>query len=263
MSEFLSKTIVITGSSKGFGKELAKEFLHKGHNVVICSKSSKNIREVSAELNTFENVLPLVIDIQNYNDCKELHDLTVERFDHVDILINNAATNLNVRQDFLLFDQKEIDTVIGTNLIGLIYCHTVFLPHMISRNEGVIINVEGSGSRTFDETKGYSLYSCTKAAVTSFTNTIRQENKDHNVHICTLSPGMMHTNILWTKNVSNEMKTVFTIFGEYPNIVAKAMVEEILNIKEDKRIEYLTWFKIIQKMMIYIMFKKDEKDPFL
>ena len=64
----ISKTILITGSSKGFGKELAKEFLNKGHNVVICSKSSENIQAVSLELNKYENVLPLVIDVQNYED---------------------------------------------------------------------------------------------------------------------------------------------------------------------------------------------------
>lgn len=256
----ISKTIVITGSSKGFGKELAKEFLNKGHNVVICSKSSENIQAVSLELNKYENVLPLVIDVQNYEDCKELHYQSIKRFDSVDILINNAATNLNTRQDFLLFEHDDIDTIVETNLIGLMYCHRVFLPYMIGKKDGIIINVEGSGSRRFDETVGYSIYSSTKAALTSFTNTLQKEYKNTNVHFCTLSPGMMHTDVLWTKNTSSDMEKIFTIFGEYPEIVAKVMVDEILQIKENKHLEYLTWSKIISKMMTHVLFNQFKKN---
>lgn len=258
----IQKTIVITGSSKGFGNELAKEFLNKGHNVVICSKTAENIHNISVELKGYDNLLPLIIDVQKYNDCQELHYQTIKRFDSVDILINNAATNLNVRQEFLFFNQNDVNTVVETNLIGLMYCHLVFLPYMVKRNSGIIINVEGSGSRRFDETKGYSIYSSTKAAVTSFTNTLQKEYKNTDVHFCTLSPGMMHTDLLWTKEPSLEMITVFTIFGEYPNIVAKVMVDEILTIKNDKHLEYLTWFKIVQKMIEYFLFKQRKKDNY-
>jgi len=242
----ISKTIVITGSSKGFGKELAKEFLNKGHNVVICSKSSENIDSVSLELKKYDNILPLVIDVQNYDDCKELHYQSIKRFNSVDILINNAATNLNTRQDFLLFNNTDIDTIVETNMIG--------------KNGGVIINVEGSGSRPFDETTGYSIYSSTKAALTSFTNTLRKEYNNTNVHFCTLSPGMMHTDVLWTKNTTSEMEQIFNIFGEYPDIVAKVMVDEILQINENKHLEYLTWSKIISKMMTHVLFNQFKKD---
>lgn len=253
----VSKTVVITGSTKGFGKELAKEFLNRGHNVVVCSKSASNVEMLALELKHHDNCLALVADVQDYSSCKELHYQTIKRFDSVDILVNNAATNTNQRQDFLCFDDEEIKMMVDTNLLGTMYCSKVFLPGMLKRKNGTIINVEGTGSKRFGETKGYSIYASTKSGVTRFTDTLRKEYKNESVHFCTLSPGMMHTDILWTKNASEDMRRAFNMFGEYPEIVARYMVDEILRVNKNSDLEYLTWCKIIEKMIAHALFNKE------
>lgn len=247
------KTIVITGSTKGFGKELAREFLNKGHNVVVCSKNVENVRRISYDFRKYENILPLVIDVQSYKDCEKLHDKTIQRFSNVDILINNAAVNGNMRTDFLNFNETDIEKIVRTNILGTMFCCKCFLPDMITENRGTIINVEGTGSRRFSETRGYNVYASSKSSITQFTQTLRQEYMHSQINLCTLSPGMMNTDILWTKDVTPEMEKIFQAFAECPSVVARHMVDKILLINGNEDLHYFTWYKIIQKMMTYII----------
>ena len=249
------KTVVITGSTRGFGRELANEFLKKGHNVVVCSKNVDNVQRISYDFRNYDNVLPLVIDVQKYKDCEKLFDETIQQFNHVDILINNAAINGNMRQEFLYFGNNDIENIVRTNILGTMFCCKCFLPLMIRNNTGTIINIEGTGSRKFSETRGYNVYASTKSSITQFTETLRKEYEEFDINFVTLSPGMMHTDILWTEDTTPEMKKVFNAFAECPKLVAKHMVEKILKVEGNKDINYFTWYKIIQKIFVYILSK--------
>jgi chlorophyll(ide) b reductase len=243
-----SKTIVITGSTRGFGRELAEEFLIRGNRVVICSKNKENVHHTEVELKKIydKNVHVLVADVSNYDDCVQMTDSTIKEYGGIDILINNAGTNAYKRQKFLEFQHDEIESIVNTNLLGTLNCCHAIMPYMLENDNGVIINVEGAGSEN-NETEGYAAYGATKSGITQFTTTLRKEYENTNVHVCLLSPGMMFTNLLVNETTS-DMQFIFDTFGEDPSYVSKILVPKILQINSDRTIRHLTWCKIMKKI---------------
>ena len=243
------KTVLITGSTRGFGRALAEEFLSRGNRVVICSKNKDSVERASLELTSLysDRVYPLVADVSRYEDCVRMTDDVIERYGSIDILINNAGTNAYKRQRFLEFESDDLDMIVNTNLLGTLHCCKTVMPHMLTNRSGVVVNMEGAGSER-NETEGYAAYGATKAGITQFTQTLRKEYRYEDVHICLLSPGMMFTNLLLT-DVTPEMEVVFDIFGEDPSHISELVVTEILKIDSHKDLRYLTWCKIVEKMV--------------
>jgi short-subunit dehydrogenase len=116
----------------------------------------------------------------------------------------------------------------------------------------VIVNVEGAGSEN-NETKGYAVYGATKSAITQFTQTLRREYPNNNVHVCLLSPGMMFTELLLCDDITPQMKLVFETYGEHPENVSECVVPQMLNVNQHETIKHLPWWKIILKTFVAIL----------
>ena len=240
-------TVVITGSTRGFGRSLAEEFLDRGHQVIVCSKNKDSVHQALINLKPkyHENVHLMVADVANYDDCVRVKDFAIDHCGSIDILVNNAATNAYARKNYLEFDPTDIHSIVGTNLVGMMNCCHVIMPHMMSHGKGTIINVEGAGSEN-NETKGYAVYGATKSAVTQFTKTLRSEYQDNNIHLCLISPGMMITELLCT-DMTPELEFAVHLFGEDPSVISEWITPKILDIDSHQTIRYLTWIKIIKK----------------
>ena len=251
----MSLNVVITGSTKGIGLSLAKQFLNNGDNVIISSRNTKNINNALTSLNTsVSRIHAYSIDVSNYNDCYEFTNFVNSVYDNgVDIWINNAGTCSYCRKDFIYFSNVEINTIVNTNLIGTMYCCKHAIPSL--KTNGTIINLEGAGSNGFP-TVGYSVYGSTKIGIKQFTKTLQLEYPYINAY--TLSPGMVMTDLI-KSNLTSDMKKIFNVFCETPDTVAEYVVpiiryQHLNNISND--IHYLTVFKIIQ-MLFISLFKKN------
>lgn len=244
-----AKTVVITGSTQGFGRALAESFLERGHRVLVCSRNKENVRIASLELKPKykQNMSAMIADVSDYEDCVRMAELAIRIYGSVDVWINNAASNAYARKPYLEFDPDDIRTVVETNLLGTMNCCHAIMPHMMKHKQGIVVNVEGAGSEN-NETRGYAVYGATKSAITQFTHTLRAEYSCDDVRICLLSPGMMFTRLLLCcDDTSPEIQFVFDTYGEHPNDVSERVVPKILAIRKHDTIRDLTWWKIVRK----------------
>lgn len=254
------KTVVITGSARGFGYELAKEFKANNFNVVISDINEEGLKEAENILKKgigAGNVLAVRCDVTKYEDLENLWAKAVERFISIDVWINNAGVNQPDKAIYELTD-KEVDFVLNVDLHGAIYGSQVAFKHMKEQGHGSIYNLEGYGSNDA-MMKGLNLYGTSKRAITHFTRALAKESKELelNINVGRISPGIMITDFLTssggkngTVELSDKTKMVYNILGDYPEPIAKFMVKKIKNnTKNDVRFNWLTGFKAFTRFM--------------
>lgn len=245
------KTVVITGSARGFGYEMIKLFRREDFNTVLCDINEKNLSLAKEALETEEGdgrVLAIKADITNENDVQNLIEETLKEFNTIDIWINNAGVN---QPDSPIWevDSKSIDRLIDIDLKGTIICSKLIMPIMIKQGNGQIFNVEGYGSNDAT-TVGLSIYGTAKRAVTYFTEALAHEAKELNTGVLVgkITPGIMITNFITTSlgdgekiELPKKTKKVYNILGDYPETIANFIVPRVIkNKKNNAKIVWLT-----------------------
>jgi len=159
------KTVVITGSARGFGFELAKVFRKNNFNVVLSDINGTNLEQAKVELLKIESsaeVEKVVCDVTNYDMVQNLWDKAKERFNDVDIWINNAGVNQPNKPVYEL-EREEIEFLMNVDLKGTIFGSKIAFKGMKEQGFGQIFNVEGYGSNDATMT-GLSIYGTAKRA---------------------------------------------------------------------------------------------------
>jgi len=262
------KTVVITGSARGLGFEMAKLFKKNNLNVVISDLNKEKLIDAKEELDKIESsskVEYCICNVTKTNDIQNLIDFSKEKFKSIDIWINNAGVNQPEKAIWELTEQ-EINMVLDVDLKGAIIGSKLIMEEMIKNKSGAIYNVEGYGSNDA-KMLGLSIYGTSKRAITYFTEALAKEAevKNTGVIIGKLSPGIMITdfikNALGDKekiNLSEKTKKVYNILGDYPDVVAKFLVNGILtNKKNGAKIEWLTNKKAAWRFMTAGFNKRD------
>lgn len=226
------KTVVITGSTRGLGFEMAKHFLTLGWNVSISGRSWGNIDKAILQLDSHrDHVLGTVCDVTKVEDVIDLWNVSKQRWGQIDIWINNAGVSQPYKPLWEL-NPSETQTVIQTNLFGVMYGSQIAMRGMMEQGFGQIFNMEGFGSQDMQR-KGLNLYGTTKRALTYFTTALAKEAAETPVKIGLLSPGMMVTDFINNLYVSeqNRLRTekIFNILGDKPDTVAEFLVECIVS----------------------------------
>ncbi len=190
MNRLKGKTALVTGATSGIGKAIAEQFAELGCTLIITGRRENRLVELSENLSAKYNVkvLPYSFDVRN-RDSVEDFSKAVNDLD-IDILVNNAglARGLDTIQSASFEDW---DTMIDTNIKGLLSMTRFFLPKMIERNRGHIINI---GSTAGHETyPGGSVYSATKHAVKAITESTKKDVHGSKVRVSMVSPGLVET----------------------------------------------------------------------
>ena len=262
------KSVVITGSARGLGLEMAKVFRKNNLNVVLSDLSEEKLELAKKELESIEStskVLTKVCNVTNSSDIINLIEFVKEELGTIDIWINNAGVNQPDKAIWEL-DEKDIDLVLDVDLKGTIMGSKLAMQAMIEQHSGAIYNIEGYGSNDA-KMLGLSIYGTSKRAITYFTESLAKESAERNtgVIIGKLSPGIMITdfitNALGDKekiNLPEKTKNVYNILGDYPDVVAKFLVNGILtNNKNNAKIEWLTNKKAAWRFMTSMFNKRD------
>lgn len=264
----VSKTVVITGSARGLGFEMAKRFRLKNFNVVISDVNESCLTKAKKELNTINGkgeVLSIVCDITKNEDVANLIDKSQKKFTKIDIWINNAGVN---QPDKLIWEMnyKEIKQMLDIDLLGTINATNLIMQSMIKQNSGAIYTVEGHGSNDAI-IPGLSIYGTAKRGVTYFVSSLAKEAEVNKLDIIVgkLSPGIMITDFLTNSfgnkkiKLSTKSKKIYNILGDYPSVVAKFLVDRMItNTNNNVRITWLTKRKVIWKFLTY-RFHKEKK----
>lgn len=260
-------TVVITGSSRGLGFEMAKKFLTKGWNVVINGSRKESLDKAEQELkeiSTTSSVLGVVGDVSKYGDMEALGQKAVECFGSVDLWINNAGVNQPMVPIWEL-SEKTVKALLDIDLLGAINGSTVAMKLMKEKHYGAIYNVEGMGSND-SIVKGLGLYGTTKRAVTYFTRALAKEAQDSGVIVGRLSPGIMLTDFTdkalgGKEKISLPEKTIqfYRMVGDKPEDVAAFLVKGILrNQKNDAQLVWLTSGKVFFRMAFGWLLKRNQ-----
>jgi len=182
------KVAIVTGASRGIGQAIAEAFVREGANVVICGRKQETLDQVAKEIG--KNVKPVACHVGKADQIQALVEATTREFGRIDILVNNAATN--IAQEFCLdVDEAKFDKMVEINLKSMFRLIRGVAPGMIERGSGSIINIASiSGLRP----QYYGLlYSMTKAAMIMMTQSYALELGPKGVRVNAIAPGLIQT----------------------------------------------------------------------
>jgi len=185
------KVAVVTGASRGIGRAIALAFAREGAAVVICGRKQETLDAVAAEAAGCPGRLrPLACHVGRADQIRQLVETTHREFGRIDILVNNAATNI-AQEPVLEIDEAKFDKMIEINLKSAFRLMQAVAPGMCERGWGSIVNIASiSGIRP--QYHGM-LYSMTKAALIMMTQSYALELGPRGVRVNAIAPGMVQT----------------------------------------------------------------------
>ena len=183
-------TAFITGATSGFGKACAKLFAQDGWNLVLAARRADRLADIKAQLEGDIAVHTITLDVRSRQAVKEAIDNLPEQFADVDILLNNAGLALGLAPAQKA-DLDDWETMVDTNIKGMMYCTRALLPGMVERNRGHIFNV-GSVAGDWPYPNG-NVYCATKAFVKQFSLTLLADLVGTHVRVTNIEPGLAET----------------------------------------------------------------------
>ena len=185
-----NKTVLITGASSGIGAAAARKFASEGANLIILARRLDRLEALKAELEKKYNIncLALKCDVSKLAEVRNLEKILQKN--SVDILLNNAglAIGTDKIQDA---DPLDWDTVIDTNIKGLLYLTRLVLPQMVERDAGHIINISSISAHGVYE--GGAVYCASKHAVDAISRALRLDLFGTQVRVSAVAPGLLET----------------------------------------------------------------------
>jgi len=211
----MDRTIFITGATSGIGKACAQIFAANGDRLILNGRRKKRLEELKKILEEKYNteVLLAEFDVQQKEEVFKSISNFPEKWQSIDILINNAG--LAIGRD--LFDEADIidwETMLQTNVNGLIYVSKAVLPFMIKRNSGHIINM---GSVAGDDIyERGNIYCASKSAVDAISRSMRIDLLPHHIKVTNIKPGAVETEFALVRFKGDEQKAAKTYEGFTP-----------------------------------------------
>lgn len=246
--DFRMKTVLITGSSRGIGLGLAREFLIRNCAVVISARGREKLEQAVENLGRefgADRVMGKVCDMTDYAQVEALWTAATDQFGKVDFWINNAGISNRKRMLWEL-EPGEIKSVVDTNIIGLLYGCKVAIKGMLKQGEGQVFNFTGHGSNDM-VLAGLLPYGTSKRAVRYLTDALEVELEGKPVLVGTIGPGMVITDLIKNdfSNMTDEdraqARIIFNILGDKVETVTPFLAEKVLeNTKQGAKIDWLT-----------------------
>lgn len=185
------RLILITGASSGIGATFARHFAKAGHPLILAARSADKLQALARELESVHQpqIRTIALDLTNRGSAQNIFDEVERSGIHLYGLINNAGCGIGGK--FLAADRERILRMIDLNVKALVELTHLFLPGMLKRKKGFMINV--SSTAGFQPTSYLAAYAASKAFVTSFSEALWLETKNSGVQILNLCPGLTKT----------------------------------------------------------------------
>jgi short-subunit dehydrogenase len=247
--------IAITGSTRGIGHGLAREFLKRGHQVIINGRSPEAVKKVVREFEKQDyDVLGVAGDVRETDTFAWLIEQAKAIYGKIDIWINNAG----IPQDHKYFhelDSTQIQDLVSVNITSLMLGTQAALKFFKQQGFGLVLNMEGFGSDG-RMMKKLSLYGTSKRAVHYFTKSVSREVEEKQIRVGIISPGMVRTDFIaqsaYEGDAAEQKRTqkVFDILAEEVEVVTEFLVPRILqSTRKYDRIVFLTFRRMAPKIL--------------
>lgn len=196
----MEKIAIVTGASRGIGREIAKELALKGIKVVANYNNSEEkalelkaeLKEKGADIDIFK------ADVSKTDECKELVDFTIQKYGKVDILINNAG--ISITNEFTKISMGEWEKTLNVNLNSVFFMCKQVVPNMIHNKNGCIINISSVWGMVGGSCE--VAYSTSKAGILGFSKALAKELGPSNIRVNVIAPGFIDTDM--NKEYSDE-----------------------------------------------------------
>lgn len=187
----MNKVIIVTGASKGIGKEISKELAKKGNTIIAnYNKSEKEIKELQQELEKQNIKIDIYkADVSKREEAENLVKYTIQKYGKIDVLINNAG--ISQIKEFTQITDKDWNNMINTNLNSVFYMSQEACHNMIHNKKGCIINISSIWGITGASCEVH--YSVSKAGVDALTKALAKELGPSNIRVNSIAPGIINT----------------------------------------------------------------------
>jgi short-subunit dehydrogenase len=219
-----NKVVIIAGATGGIGKRTCEMLAREGARIVAVARDQKGLLRLKEELNYDERrIVFLSLNLRRYHDWGMVAETAARRFGQIDVLIN--CFGMIVPGDFDRLSPADLEEVVGTNLLSVMYGVRYILPLMKARRSGHIITVGSLGSivpMPFE-----ALYCATKFGLRGFCLSLREELRNTGIEVSLVSPGSVETAMLRHESKSDRSTMAFVQRPLEPDDVAKAILRLI------------------------------------
>lgn len=185
----MNKIVLITGATSGIGLACARKFAANGDRLILTGRNGQRLAELQQELDA--DVLTLTFDVRNREQAKACLEALPAEWKNIDVLVNNAGLALGLEPEYE-GNLDDWETMIDTNIKGLLTMTRLIVPGMVERDNGHIINI---GSVAGDAAyAGGNVYCATKAAVKALSDGLRIDVANTAIRVTNLKPGLVETN---------------------------------------------------------------------
>ena len=200
------KVAIVTGASRGIGREIALTFAKAGAKLSICATNQERLEQVASEISSETGTRPLAVscDVRDSKQVAELVKKTLDSHSRIDILVNNAGVTRD--QLLAMMSEDDWDTVLSTNLKSVFLLSKAVIKPMIRQRSGRIINM--SSIIGIIGNAGQTNYAASKAGIIAFTKSTAKEVGKRNITVNAIAPGFIQTDMTGKldENVIGEMK---------------------------------------------------------
>jgi len=235
MKNLTNKVAVVTGAASGIGRALAINLAQEGCHLALSDINETGLRQTKERVLELTNdrsinITTHIVDVSCRDSVYQYAQDAIDKHGHVDLIINNAGVAANKTIDEIDYD--DFEWVININMWGVIYGTKAFLSHLKQRPEAHIVNIASVNSMLGFPSNGP--YNVTKYAVQGFTETLIQENMGNNLHVSSVHPGGIQTNIANSaRHIASENAQQFNkLANTTPDKAAKTIIKGIKKNKE-------------------------------
>lgn len=219
----MKKIALVTGATSGFGKAIAEKYAANNYDVIITGRRKERLDDLATQLksNFSAEVLALNFDVQIKSEVFSQIENLPEKWKAIDVLVNNAGLALG-RDFFEEASLEDWDTMIDTNVKGLLYVSKAVLPYMVKHKKGHIVNIGSIAAKEVYE-KG-NVYCATKHAVESISQAMRLDLLRHGIKVTAIHPGAAETEFSIVRFKGNE-KTAEKVYEGYQALRAEDIAD--------------------------------------
>lgn len=219
------QVVLVSGGSRGIGRELARGFAERGATVIISSRDVETLAEAASDIGTGDNLHTVVCDVAKTDDIRQLVATVISDHGRIDTLLNVAG--VNKRQPAEAFTPDEYDFILDINLKGAYFLAVEVGKHMLARGTGSVVNIDSLN--TYAPLKGVTPYAMSKGGLQMMTRGLAVEWGPRGVRVNGLAPGFILTDLtkkLWAQPHMNEwgrQNTPLGRLGEIQDLVGAAV----------------------------------------
>jgi 3-hydroxy acid dehydrogenase/malonic semialdehyde reductase len=236
--------ILVTGATAGYGEAIARRFLQSGSKVIACARRKEKLDELEQEFSG--SVYGITLDVTKRHEVEEKLSKLPADFLPVDVLVNNAGLALGTEraQDANLDDWE---TMVDTNIKGLLYCTAVIVPKMVKQNRGHIVNM-GSVAGEFAYPGG-NIYCSSKAFVHHFSMSLKADLLGTAVRVTNIEPGLSGGTEFSTIRFRGDQAKADAVYEGTKSLTAQDVAEAVYwscTLPEHVNINYISMMPVCQ-----------------